>query len=294
MASIALTEYTDPGCPWAYSASPALAVLRWRYRDQLRWRIVTIGLTEDPQRYIDAGYTPARMAAGVPQLPPLRDALRAGAEAPRRGHLARLPGDRRDAPARPRARARRAARAAVRVVHDRRCSSTRTRTSAAPCRCSPGSTWRPSSARSTSPPRRRPTSRTAARPARPRAAPPTIQGKARQTDGPVRYSAPSLVLESEAGVRVEAGGFQPLEAYDVLIANLDRSLERQPPPATPLEALARVPLRAGHRRAGGDPGAEQHGPRPATRPSGRWSSCWPRARSAARRSATTPSGSRVP
>ena len=67
------------------------------------------------------------------------------------------------------------------------------------------------------------------------------QGKARQTDGPVRYSAPSLVFESDAGVRFEGGGFQPLEAYDVLIANLDRGLERHPPAQSPLEALAEFP-----------------------------------------------------
>jgi len=24
------TLYTDPACPWAYSATPALTVLRWR------------------------------------------------------------------------------------------------------------------------------------------------------------------------------------------------------------------------------------------------------------------------
>src|SRR5271155_3788605 len=42
-----------------------------------------------------------------------------------------------------------------------------------------------------------------------------FQGKARQTDGPVRYSAPSLVFERDDR-RLEAGGFQSVEAYDVL------------------------------------------------------------------------------
>src|ERR1700689_623129 len=64
VSKITVTHFTDPGCPFAYSASPAMAVLRWRYRDQLDWRLVTIGLTEDPQRYIDAGYTPTRMVLG--------------------------------------------------------------------------------------------------------------------------------------------------------------------------------------------------------------------------------------
>ncbi len=64
MSKISVTHFTDPGCPFAYSASPALAVLRWRYGDQLDWRLVTIGLAEDPQRYIDAGYTPTRSTIG--------------------------------------------------------------------------------------------------------------------------------------------------------------------------------------------------------------------------------------
>ncbi|HWE28491.1 MAG TPA: DsbA family protein, partial [Polyangia bacterium] len=64
MAAIKVTHFSDPGCPFAYSASPALAVLRWRYSEQLDWRLVTIGLAEDPQRYVDAGYTPTRMTVG--------------------------------------------------------------------------------------------------------------------------------------------------------------------------------------------------------------------------------------
>jgi len=38
------------------------------------------------------------------------------------------------------------------------------------------------------------------------------------SDGVVRYTAPSILFESADGRRLEAGGFQPLEAYDVLIA----------------------------------------------------------------------------
>ena len=68
-----------------------------------------------------------------------------------------------------------------------------------------------------------------------------FQGKARQTDGPVRYSAPSLVFEHENGARLEAGGFQSIEAYDVLIANLDPTLERRAPAEDPLEALRAFP-----------------------------------------------------
>ena len=38
-----------------------------------------------------------------------------------------------------------------------------------------------------------------------------------------------------------AGGFQPVEAYDVLVANLDPTLHREPPPETPEPLLDRFP-----------------------------------------------------
>jgi hypothetical protein len=48
----------------------------------------------------------------------------------------------------------------------------------------------------------------------------------------VRFTAPSIVFQSN-GTRLVAGGFQPVEAYDVLVANLDPTLDRKPPPQTP-------------------------------------------------------------
>ena len=41
------------------------------------------------------------------------------------------------------------------------------------------------------------------------------------SDGPVRYTAPSVIFEDEDGGRLEVGGFQPFEAYDTALANLD-------------------------------------------------------------------------
>jgi DSBA-like thioredoxin domain len=68
--------------------------------------------------------------------------------------------------------------------------------------------------------------------------PTELQGKARNSDGKVRYTAPSVVFEAPDGRRLEAGGFQPVEAYDVLIANLDPTLSRRQPPEDPAELLA--------------------------------------------------------
>jgi hypothetical protein len=68
--------------------------------------------------------------------------------------------------------------------------------------------------------------------------PAELQGKTATTDGPVRFTAPSVVFESD-GRRLVAGGFQPVEAYDVLVVNLDSSLRREPPPETPAPLLER-------------------------------------------------------
>ena len=54
---ISITHFSDPGCPWAYSAGPAFAVLRWRYGAQLEWRHVMIGLSETAEQYRRRGTT---------------------------------------------------------------------------------------------------------------------------------------------------------------------------------------------------------------------------------------------
>jgi hypothetical protein len=71
--------------------------------------------------------------------------------------------------------------------------------------------------------------------------PTAFQGKSANTDGAERYTAPSLVFRHADGRVLEAGGFQPIEAYDVCVANLDPSLERRPPAEDPVEALREFP-----------------------------------------------------
>src|SRR5947209_17957149 len=64
MSRIRASHITDPGCPFAYGGEALVSALRWRFGDQLDWRIVTIGLAEDPQQYEARGYTAARMTQG--------------------------------------------------------------------------------------------------------------------------------------------------------------------------------------------------------------------------------------
>ena len=49
-----------------------------------------------------------------------------------------------------------------------------------------------------------------------------------------------MVFERD-GVQLVAGGFQPVEAYDVLVTNLDPRSARQAPPETPEPLFERFP-----------------------------------------------------
>jgi hypothetical protein len=67
-----------------------------------------------------------------------------------------------------------------------------------------------------------------------------LQGKTAVTDGAVRFTASSVTFERDSQ-RLVAGGFQPVAAYDVLIANLDPSLDRRSPPEDPADLVAAYP-----------------------------------------------------
>ena len=237
--AIAVTHFSDPGCPWAYSAAPAHAVLRWRYGDQLDWRLVVIGLTEQADQYVRRGYTPAGSARGylrfrkrgMPFATQPRARISATGLACRAIVATRL-----QAPEYELAVFRALqfgwfttplilddaddliealgridgfdAEAIVATLGDAAVEEAY-QADRAEARAAEGS-------------------------------PTDAQGKAARSDGPVRYTAPSLIFDRD-GRRLEAGGFQPVEAYDVLIANLDPRLRRTPPPDDPLEIFQALP-----------------------------------------------------
>jgi protein-disulfide isomerase-like protein with CxxC motif len=240
-APITVTHYSDPGCPWAYSASPQLAVLRWRYGDQLAWRNVMIGLAEDPQRYIDRGYTAAMMTQGyrrfrrlgMPFATQPKERVAATGRACRAVVAVRLLDPAREDAA---FRALQFAQFASTLLFD-----TDVGLRAALARVE-GLDVDAVLAAIDGDPRvedayqsDRAQTRTAA------GSPTEFQGKAADSDGAVRFTAPSLQFTHAGGSMLEAGGFQPVEAYDVCIANLDRTLERRAPAADPVEALEAFP-----------------------------------------------------
>jgi DSBA-like thioredoxin domain-containing protein len=212
-------------------------VIEWRYGDQLDWRLVLVGLSEDTSRYAEHGFTPLRMASsglmfreryGMPFAPNPKSRLSASSRACRAVIAARRqwPGSEWRV-----FRALQLANFNTPLLFDddqlmREVLAT-----------VPGvdadqvisliddpdvlAAYEQDKAQT----------RTAA------GSPTELQGKAGNSDGAVRYTAPSLLFETSDGRRLEAGGFQPVEAYDVLIANLDPTLERKAPPEDPGELL---------------------------------------------------------
>ena len=68
-----------------------------------------------------------------------------------------------------------------------------------------------------------------------------VPGQGREHRRAVRYTAPSLLFTHRDGRALEAGGFQPVEAYDVIVANLDPTLTRRGPAEDPVDVLAALP-----------------------------------------------------
>jgi protein-disulfide isomerase-like protein with CxxC motif len=229
---------TDPGCPWAWSASPAIAALRWRFGDGLRWRHAMIGLTERAEQYEQRGYTPLQSAIGynkfrrygMPFAPHVKRRVSATAPACRTVVAARL----RD----PKLEwwTLRALQIAQFTTPGR--LEERDTLLAALERFQLPASELVDAIDSAEVLETYEADRALARSAE--GTPAEVQNRTATTDGPVRYTAPSLVFERD-GQRMIAGGFQPLEAYDVLLAHLAPDLERRGAPASVAHMLAEIP-----------------------------------------------------
>ncbi len=226
---IRATLYTDAACPWAYSASPALRVLEWRFREQLEWRLVMIGLRDEPS---SARYDPGRAARrhsvfrdryGMPFALTAKERAAATGRGCRAVVAARLlePGSE--------WRVLRALQlgnftTTLLLDDDERIRATLRQVPGLDADAIVASLDDEEVTRAYE------ADKADARSAAGTAA--EAQGKTSTSDGPVRFTAPSVVFERD-GARFVAGGWQPLLAYDVLLANLDPTLERTPPPESP-------------------------------------------------------------
>ncbi len=240
MTAIRTTLYTDAACPWAYSANPALRVLEWRYGPQLEWRLVTIGLRDEVTQGAAAAYDPARRAQGQTRFRdrygmPFGLVPKARASASGLGCRA-VVAARLDNPG-SEWRVLRALQLAVFATGFLLDDDEQMRDV---LRAVPGLDANAIVDRLDAPEVLAAYEADKAETRSAAGSPAEAQGKTSTSDGPVRFTAPSIVFERD-GSRLVAGGWQHMLAYDVLLANLDPKLERTPPPETPEPLLERFP-----------------------------------------------------
>jgi predicted DsbA family dithiol-disulfide isomerase len=68
VADVRITEFTDPGCPWAYSAEPFRRRLDWLYGDHIEWRLRMVGLSASPEEALERGFTPEVQADALKRI----------------------------------------------------------------------------------------------------------------------------------------------------------------------------------------------------------------------------------
>jgi predicted DsbA family dithiol-disulfide isomerase len=236
MAAIAITEFTDPGCPWAYSAEPARLRIAWLYGDHIEWRLHMVGLSRSQEDYERVGFTPERAArshAGFAQrygmpfeltpgpriavtLPACRAVVAARLHAPEREWLllralrvrnfsgqlfdepATIAAAATDAGIDPDALAAWIADPDTEAVLDEDLRLAR----------------------------------------HPSAAALALDHKLAGWSGGRRYTCPSYEIVGAGGLTLSAPGFQPVDVYETLIANIAPDVPRREPPSDVRELLA--------------------------------------------------------
>jgi predicted DsbA family dithiol-disulfide isomerase len=236
VADVCITEFTDPGCPWAYSAEPFRRRLSWLYGEQLEWQVRMVGLAESPDDYVERGFTADMQAKafttiarehGMPidtsqrsrmaaTLPACRAVVAARLHAPdemrrllRRLRVRTFAGELLDEPGTIAGAARDAGidPAELERWMDEDAVDAALRDDMAAAR----------------------EPRTAAR---------VLDHKLANWSGGRRYTCPSYeIVRVEDGVRIAVPGFQPWAVYDVVTANLVPGADRRDPPESVEDVL---------------------------------------------------------
>jgi predicted DsbA family dithiol-disulfide isomerase len=233
---VCITEFTDPACPWAWSAEPFRRRLQWLYGDALGWQRRMVVLIDDPREYREKGLTPDNLAAayakisrdhGMPIDTAVRPRLPATAPACRAIVAARL-----HAPAAedPLLRAFRVRCFAGELLDDASTFDGAARDAGLdPAQLRAWTAGADVEAALEE-------DRAAAR--EPSCAARVLDEKLANWSGGRRYTCPSYeVVRGSDGVRIAVPGFQPFAAYDVVLANLVPGAERRAGPGSVLEVL---------------------------------------------------------
>jgi predicted DsbA family dithiol-disulfide isomerase len=236
MTAVRIDEFTDPGCPWAWSAEPFRRRIDWLYGDHLEWRLHLVGLSASPDDYARKGLTAEMLATGARKI---------AAE----HHMPIFAEERPLAATLPACRAIVAARehggetAARRLLHEIRLryfggaalddpATLAAAADGAGIGADQLEAW-------TSDPVTEQALADDMRAARhPSPAALALGHKLAAWEEGLRYTCPSWeVVRSGDGLRLSAPGFQPLAVYEALLANLLPDVPRRPDPESVLEAL---------------------------------------------------------
>jgi len=237
MTTIQITEFTDPTCPFAWSAEPSRLRIEWLYGDQIELRPRMVGLSESVEAMAEKGLTTELLAHGAARLSAAHHMPMDTAERPRLAvsvpACRAVVAVRRHAPERTRAMLR-----ALRIVHfaGELVDEPQTlRHAAERAAVDPDELegWlaepeAESDLREDMRAARAPSPEGLALPGKLAADPDSASG--------YRYTCPSWELD-RAARKLTVPGFQPTAAYEVAIANLAPELTRREDPEDVAEVL---------------------------------------------------------
>jgi 2-hydroxychromene-2-carboxylate isomerase len=235
MADVRITEFTDPACPWAYSAEPFRRRLDWLYGDQLEWVPRMVVLSRSPDDYLERGFDTGKQASafrdisrdhGMPIDTRERARMAASEPACRAVVATRL----RDI-----GRARSLLRC-LRVHHFSGALLDEPETIAASARDA-GVDDLEAALRADGVQQALEEDMALARHPSPAAR--VLDARLANWSGGRRYTCPSYeITRLSDGVTISVPGFQPFAAYDVVFANLVPGMERRPPADAVADVLA--------------------------------------------------------
>jgi predicted DsbA family dithiol-disulfide isomerase len=238
MALLRIDEYTDPGCPFAFSAEPARLRLRWLYGDQIEWRPRMVVLSRSPDDYLAKGFTPERQAEalgtiqrryGMPIDARLRPRMPATVHACRAVVAARLHDPVHEHALLRRLRIKAMAGAMFDEPFVIALAAREAGIDARPLLNMWGDDPDVEAALEADAAAARAPSRAAL----------ALEHKLAGEGAGFRYTAPSYeIARVDSGARFDAPGFQPVEVYEVAIANLAPEIERRSEPESVEQVLA--------------------------------------------------------
>ena len=234
---VRIDEFTDPLCPWAYSAEPFRRRLRWLYEGRIEWTPRMVVLADDAAAQAEKGFTPEKLRDGQRKIArdhrmPIDTRLRPWVAGSRDACAvvvaARVHGESHHA--RALLRQLRIANFSGSQIDERGVIDDAAR--AVGIEPEQLAAWEadPASEQALA------DDIAAAREPRPAAR--VLDEKLANWSGGRRYTCPSYEIERlEDGVTIAVPGFQPFAVYDTILANLVPGMERREPPQSAREVL---------------------------------------------------------